>query len=51
MTRRKPHAANTKAAPVSKTRRPPRAAPLRRTYDDDDDSLEIPDTALGGGKE
>lgn len=38
-------------ARVHKARRPPPHAGVRGMYDDDDDTLEIPDTALGGAKD
>ena len=40
-----------KAIRNHETRKPARPARMRRLYEEDDDSLEIPDLALGGAKE
>jgi len=40
-----------KTTRIHETRRPTRPVRMRRLYEEDDDSLEIPDLALGGAKE
>lgn len=52
MTKRQPSPMKRKSTPRSETRRPQRSFHARLYgYDDEDDSPEIPDMALGGGKE
>lgn len=47
VTRKSPSA---KSVGVRETRRPQRPLKLKRMYEDEDD-VEVPDTALGGAKE
>lgn len=52
MTTRRLTALKSKGASVRKgTHQPPRPAQLKRTYDEDDDSFDVPETALGGAKD
>ncbi len=52
MTIRRPPALKSKGAGVRKgTHHPQRPAGLKRAYDEDDDSFDVPETALGGAKE
>ncbi|MCC6915470.1 MAG: hypothetical protein IT566_17365 [Rhodospirillaceae bacterium] len=45
-------ALKNKCAGVRKgTHQPPRPARLKRAYDEDDDSFDVPETALGGAKD
>ncbi len=48
---RKSPAAKVRIAGVRETRRPARPAKLKRMYEDDEDSVDVPDTAIGGAKE
>ncbi len=52
MITRRPPALKNKGAGVRKgTHQPPRPARLKRAYDEDDDSFDVPETALGGAKD
>ncbi len=52
MTMRRPPALKSKGAGVRRgTRRPRRPPGLKRAYDEDDDSFDVPETALGGAKD
>lgn len=53
---RRPPALKSKGARIrggvrKGTHQPPRPARVKRTYDEDDDSFDVPETALGGAKE
>ena len=52
MTTRRPPASKTKSGSVRKgAPKPERPARLKRMYEDDDDSFDVPEMALGGAKD